>query len=691
MEIKALNKEYILKNGKKVIALKNINLELPSRGLIIIHGRSGSGKSTLINILAGLDKPTSGTVIFGDEEISKLTPSATDDFRNTYCGFIFQEHNLLSELSVGENLNLAIKAQRRKVNSAVIEHVLNEVGLKEYENRKVNELSGGEKQRVAIARALIKNPKIIFADEPSGSLDSENTINIFTLLKKISNEKLIILVTHDLRTAEKYGDRIIELCDGEIKSDIIINQLLENESIVKLNLIKSKLPVSFATTIAVKNIKNNIIRFCFTVFLSVISFMFFVVSLDIMLWDNQKAFIDAVYYNDIEFTELYKRKEVENNEIDMSLDKFLGGLDKNYIKIDLSENDINELQSFVTVPFVKIYNVNFYSFQENMTDLYNTQKQEELNKLLNVGKEHYIVNCCGFVCMSDSATKNFGYELYGRMPENKEEIVIPECLFNTFKLLGLSENDENYKIEKYTDVLGHKININYKNNIPNYLKIVGVVNTGCFRNCSHSIYSLHDKIFVCDSFLSSYSLIMRTPTEKNEFANLTNFIFNSKNEDISYFMANDVISVYSSAKGGQITMINRLCLYLGIVFFVVAFIFLVNYIKVLIQKQLKQIGIMSAMGINTFNILKIYGIVTLIICGLTFVLSLLLSIFVGLVLNKYFSTFLGIAINVCQFNIFVPIILLVSLIVIAMLGCFIPILNYKRKYSIENIINSFIK
>ncbi len=233
LEAKSLVKIYKPKRGVPVKALNGINLKLPDKGMIFLLGKSGSGKSTLLNVLGGLDKYDGGEIIIKGVSSKAFKQSHFDSYRNTYVGFIFQEYNILEEFTVGANIALAIELQGRKAEDSEINRILKEVDLEGYGNRKPNELSGGQKQRVAIARALVKNPEIIMADEPTGALDSVTGKQVFDTLKRLSEQKLVVVVSHDREFAEGYADRIIELSDGNIVSDCEYAAQTESQSAEK--------------------------------------------------------------------------------------------------------------------------------------------------------------------------------------------------------------------------------------------------------------------------------------------------------------------------------------------------------------------------------------------------------------------------------------------------------------------------
>ena len=238
LEIRNLTKIYKSKTGDSVKALDDVSIAFPESGMVFILGKSGSGKSTLLNVMGGLDGYDSGEFIIKGKSSKDFGGSDFDAYRNTFIGFIFQEYNILDDFTVGANIGLALELQGKKATNEKINGILSQVDLLNYAKRKPNELSGGQKQRVAIARALVKEPQIIMADEPTGALDSNTGKQIFDTLKELSKEKLVLIVSHDRDFAEKYADRIVELCDGKIISDVTKHEKKSeqlSEGIQKIN------------------------------------------------------------------------------------------------------------------------------------------------------------------------------------------------------------------------------------------------------------------------------------------------------------------------------------------------------------------------------------------------------------------------------------------------------------------------
>lgn len=216
LELKGIHKIYQPSQEVTVRALNGIDLKIADKGFMFLLGPSGCGKSTLLNILGGLDNFTKGDFLVDGVSTKHYTDENWDDYRNKRAGFIFQDYNLIEEFNVYENVEFALDLQKITDKRAKIESALKKVGMLEKKDKKVFNLSGGEKQRVSIARAIVKEPLILLADEPTGNLDVENSKQIFELLKELSAERLVVSVTHDENFANTYADKIVYLRDGQI-------------------------------------------------------------------------------------------------------------------------------------------------------------------------------------------------------------------------------------------------------------------------------------------------------------------------------------------------------------------------------------------------------------------------------------------------------------------------------------------
>jgi len=213
IQVKAVTKKYKL-GSNEVEVLHGINLEVNTGEFVSIMGQSGSGKTTLMNIIGMLDRPSNGSVLIKDVDITKKSQKELVEFRRKTVGFVFQQFHLIPSLTAYENVALPLVFSGEKDNDAVI-RALERVGLSHRMHHKPVELSGGEQQRVAIARAVVMNPKILLADEPTGALDATTGSMIISLLKSLAGEMTVIMVTHNKELAE-HSDRIVYLKDGNI-------------------------------------------------------------------------------------------------------------------------------------------------------------------------------------------------------------------------------------------------------------------------------------------------------------------------------------------------------------------------------------------------------------------------------------------------------------------------------------------
>ena len=236
--IKILNLKKVYRLGKeKVIALNGINLEIFQGEICCLLGTSGSGKSTLLNMMAGLEKPTKGSVVMFKQHIEKMSEKKLAIFRQNHTGFIFQSYNLIQNLTALENVGLpmAFKGIPRAERIKKAKIMLKKVGLSDRMEHKPTQMSGGQQQRVGIARAFVSKPEIVFADEPTGNLDTKTTIDVMEMMVNMArkNNQTLIIVTHDNEIA-KYADRIFHIIDGKIDSTYspkeIENSVEENKN-----------------------------------------------------------------------------------------------------------------------------------------------------------------------------------------------------------------------------------------------------------------------------------------------------------------------------------------------------------------------------------------------------------------------------------------------------------------------------
>lgn len=225
LELKNVRKVYQTKE-EKIVALDSVSLSFNDSGLVFILGQSGSGKTTMLNIIGGIDTATEGDVSFNGKSLSAYS---LESYRRDIVSFIFQEYNLLPKLNVYENMALVTSVESKEEKDILIKNTLSNIGLQGYEQRKVQELSGGQKQRIAIGRALVKNSRVLLCDEPTGNLDSRTSKDIIEILRNISKDKLVIVVSHNEELAKEYADRIIYIKDGKIEKDEMIGDISDSQ------------------------------------------------------------------------------------------------------------------------------------------------------------------------------------------------------------------------------------------------------------------------------------------------------------------------------------------------------------------------------------------------------------------------------------------------------------------------------
>ena len=293
LKLKNIVKEYPT-GDSKVVALKGVSIEFRKSEFVSILGHSGCGKTTLLNIIGGLDQYTTGDLIIEGKSTKDFKDSDWDTYRNHSVGFVFQNYNLIPHQSVLSNVELAltlsgVSREERRERAKV---ALEKVGLGDQLGKKPNQMSGGQMQRVAIARALVNNPEILLADEPTGALDSETSVQIMDLLKEISKDRLVIMVTHNPELAERYSTRIIRLVDGKIVSDSDPYDSGEEQKAKEKGKKKPSMSFFTALSLSMNNLLTKKVRTFLTSFAGSIGIIG--IALILSLSNGFQAYIDAI-------------------------------------------------------------------------------------------------------------------------------------------------------------------------------------------------------------------------------------------------------------------------------------------------------------------------------------------------------------------------------------------------------------
>lgn len=267
LQLKNINKTYVTGDFKQQ-ALKDINLKFRENEFVSILGQSGSGKTTMLNIIGGLDKYTSGDLLINGKSTKKYKDRDWDTYRNHSIGFVFQSYNLIPHQTALANVELALTLSgvSKDESRRRAKEVLKKVGLEEHMNKKPNQMSGGQMQRIAIARALVNDPDILLADEPTGALDSDTSIQIMDLLRDIAKDKLVIMVTHNAELAEEYSTRIVRISDGKITGDTNPYDGDEDESKTTHDTSKTHMSFSTALRLSLNNLMTKKGRTLLTAF-----------------------------------------------------------------------------------------------------------------------------------------------------------------------------------------------------------------------------------------------------------------------------------------------------------------------------------------------------------------------------------------------------------------------------------------
>ena len=495
LEIKNITKIYKTE-GFEQKALDKVSINFRKNEFVSILGPSGSGKTTLLNIIGGLDKYTSGDLIINEVSTKKYNDRSWDSYRNHRVGFVFQSYNLITHQSILKNVELALtlsginKKERKKKAIKALE----EVGLKDHINKKPNQLSGGQMQRVAIARALVNNPDIILADEPTGALDSDTSIQIMKILKKISQKKLVIMVTHNPELASNYSNRIINIKDGKVISDSNyydgkINTKEKNNQKLKKD---TKTKMSFLTALSL-SFNNLMTKKGRTILISIAGSIGIIgISLILAVSTGFQNYVDSIQEDTLTSYPLTIMQE--STDITSTLLSIRNGngkkknsnevVEQQYITSMLSNISTNDLKSF------KKYIENNYKKIEN--DISNIQYAYSVDpniytidatkRLSKVNPNNIFSNMIGsnnLISSYSSMTSIFSqmvdnkkeiendYDvLIGRWPENYDEMIIvlsePNSISDLLVYsLGLRDTEELTKM--VTSIMsGETVNINNK-------------------------------------------------------------------------------------------------------------------------------------------------------------------------------------------------------------------------------------
>ncbi len=619
IEIKNINKTYKAKSKNSVEAIKGVDLEFSRHGLVFLLGKSGSGKSTFLNILGGLDSANTSRIYINGEKLDRFDETTCSNYRNTYVGFIFQEYNLLNELNVYKNIELALQMiGQTEDNHEKIMNVLKRVDLEGLEDRELDELSGGQKQRVAIARALVKDPTIILADEPTGNLDSETSEQVFELFKELSKDRLVIVVTHDSEYAHVYGDRIIEISDGEIVADSAPKADEDHLDVPKM--IKPKLPWEFIFKMSIGNVLNNKLRMVVTAvitaflvaILSAVYTMLYVsdsVNTDIMSLSNQEhVLITRTVPQGLFFNFSFDGEDFTSNTNEIPQEKVEGA-------IEIS-NNANATLYDKTYVLVDNNPIVIADLNIDASDLETDYVDEPLEAMVNT------INQTPLTFSAVEENSVLYKDLLGFVPQNDSEVVVSSYVADWLINAGLAENHQS--------LIDAQVNISLDGLNP--LKLVGIIEytTPILNQEFTALYTVGNSFYVHESFFDQsiqthteqYGIYVADvedmPTFTQDIKNLgTMTVTPNYKEDLNQYTRYDLTLV--------ISVIVPVIGYL-------AFVFLANYISSSILFRKKQIGILRAIGNYISNVEHIFRLEAIFVGAIVMALVyFMIPIFVDIV------------------------------------------------------------
>ena len=658
-------------SGCSKIVLNNLSLKINHNSLIAIVGKSGCGKSSFLNCLSGLIKPTGGNIYYRGKNINKLNRKEKNIYHNQKISMIFQHYNLFEDFSSLENVifPLLIKGINIKKAKDMALPYFKKFNLEYLIYKKVMFLSGGEKQRIAIIRALITDSEVILCDEPTGALDEENSIKIMDILKEISSEKVVIVVSHNKKLVEKYSDRIIELDDGKIINDYLINKNTNFKINEEKNyfLKKEKISSLFIKRLFKKNIGKNVLTCCISffgflfVFLSIYFFNGVNESKDKVVFKNLDSFsatISNKTYQEIPNSSLVLEKNIlptneETNIVSKYFDKSVITNNYDYFFPIYSTCYIDK-ELFNNVQLHSIYN-NPLVDNKLLHSLEDVFINEEMSKILNNKKEIFISNNCDvkYHLKNSNQTIKDSFSFYIKI--NIKGIMKEFSFLNSPKIYMSFEHMQNY--------LKDYILSNISNSIGEEIDVISFLEN---YSEDEKYYSYSKRIFFnnINEAQKGFNYI------KNDESNLK---INSTQYEISDAYTKLMNSFSSSFIAFSIICFACLNLIIGI-----------SSMSTYFQNK-KESAILSCLGLDQKGIRKIYTNSNIVIVFITSIISFIFSLFITYLINLTVSKIINISnilispINNFSFsNFLIPILVIIFGIDVSYLFIYVPLLINKK-------------
>lgn len=618
--LRNISKQY---ERSKNVVLNDINLEFGDTGLVSILGPSGCGKTTLLNIIGGLDTPTKGSVFVNGICINKLKPKDLNKYHNAVIGFVYQNYNLINYLNVVDNIELINKESN-------IDELLKYLKLQDKKYMKIKNLSGGEKQRVAIARSIIGSPKILLCDEPTGALDIKTGNSIMELLKNISKDRLVIMVTHNKELALKYSDRVISLEDGLVMSD---TNKYKCPNVNKEILKTSRVNISRLLNIIFKNIINKYKRNI----LSVIAFSVGLISFSLVLGIS-------IGFN--------KSMEIEEKE---SLSKYPIFISETSSNLDNELNNIflNEkhMDNYIYVQETEHKNIIDEKYINNLNNI-----KDKLNYQINT----YLVNN---IVLNISNKKIDELNLIsGRNIENKNELILiisnKTIDKSTITNLGLSGNKF-----KQEDFLDRELKIKKEK-----YKIVGVaeISENSYLNTLSGLLGYQEFSNSLPIAVTLYPHDYKSKQDILKHLNTT--------PEVEYTDYSTTIKSLSKTIMDGITIVLLTFSSISLLVSTIM-IGIISYISIL--ERIKEIGLFKSLGLNNFHIKNIFLFENIFLGIFASILSFIISKVLSIPINELLTNLTGMK-NILLINPKTLSILLIISISLSIIGSILPIKKTKK-------------
>ena len=647
LKLTDVKKAYTVDKGVEQQVLKGINLSFEAGEFVSILGESGCGKSTLMNIIGGMDTHYEGSVFVNGQSLKEMKGKELDDYRKKNIGFIFQSFNLIPHLSVLDNVTLAIEmmSMTKAERIARATELLTQVGLKDHLHKRPNQLSGGQKQRVSIARALANDPDIILADEPTGALDKETTLQILELLRQIASQgKLIIAVTHSSKVAS-FGTRVVSLEDGQVLRDELNtdSEVAKSEHIEKqTNLTPRSLTYGSCGKLAFRNMKINWKRNLLVSFGSAIGISSLILMLSI--GSGVKSYL--------------------MDEILASFNPNTVSISKEQTMPELSEMDPNHMQSPMT------------SMTQDV-EPFTTEDLEKIEKLDEVASVEPVVTFTMKASLTDQETGirsdlmmltsidetiSEDYVTAGTLPEENE------VLLNSTTTLGL------FGTEDFESVIGKEISLTLQltdeNNLPTLLQQTYTV-SGVYEMDSPMMISMPMAFLTYDTITKLYEAngFELLPTQLNVIA---------KSEDLTEDLKQTLFDMgYANSQTNQMLdmMLEMLdimtTLFTGIscISLVVSGVMILVVLYISVIERTKEIGVLRAIGARKKDVKRIFIVESIGLGLLAGVVATAVAMLCQLIGNHLMTKAFGVGIIDLTFQ-YIAMGVIVSLVVSVIAGWF---------------------